>query len=107
MTAIASIAHSALLGTTDVALLSLVLVPLLLEMRLLVLFPMLGADVDDVVDPAAATDVVIVVADDDATVVDDDGEDVVDAVAVLATGAAVATDVVVAVVLPVVALGCC
>lgn len=85
-------------GTTDVALLSLVLVPLLLEMvlELLVLFPILVADVD-VVEPA----VVAVVAGDETVTAE--GEDAVDVVTVLVTGA-VATDAVVAVVLPV-ALG--
>lgn len=87
-----------LLGTTDVALLSLVLVPLLLEMvlELLVLFPILVADVD-VVDP-----VVVDVGARDETVAAE-GEDAVDVVTVLDTDA-INTDAVVAVVLPV-ALG--
>lgn len=97
--AIASALLPSLPGTTDVTLLSLVLVvPLLLEMvqeLLLVLFPILVADVD-VVDPA----VVDVVAAGDETAAE--GEDAVDVVTVLDTGA-VATDAV-AVVLPV-ALG--
>lgn len=86
-------------GTTDVALLSLVLVPLLLEMvlELLVLFPILVADVD-VVDPAVVD--VVVAGDETATA---EGGDAADVVTVLVTGA-VATDAVVAVVLPV-ALG--
>lgn len=97
--AIASVLLS-LPGTTDVALLSLVLVPLLLEMvlELLVLFPILVADVD-VVDPAVV-DVVVVAGDETATA---EGGDAADVVTVLVTGA-VATDAVVAVVLPV-ALG--
>lgn len=96
--AIASVLLS-LPGTTDVALLSLVLVPLLLEMvlELLVLFPILVADVD-VVDPAVVD--VVVAGDETATV---EGGDAADVVTVLVTGA-VATDAVVAVVLPV-ALG--
>lgn len=82
-------------GTIDVALLSLVLVPLLLEMvlELLVLFPILVADVD-VVDPA-----VVDVVTGDETVTVEEGE-TADVVTVLVTGA-VATDAVVAVVLPV------
>lgn len=88
-------------GTTDVTLLSLVLVvPLLLEMvqeLLLVLFPILVADVD-VVDPA----VVDVVAAGDETAAE--GEDAVDVVTVLDTGAVATDAAVVAVVLPV-ALG--
>lgn len=86
-------------GTTDVALLSLVLVPLLLEMvlELLVLFPILVADVD-VVDPAVVD--VVVAGDETATAEEGDAADVV---TVLVTGAD-ATDAVVAVVLPV-ALG--
>lgn len=82
-------------GTIDVALLSLVLVPLLLEMvlELLVLFPILVADVD-VVDPA-----VVDVVTGDETVTVEEGE-AADVVTVLVTGA-VATDAVVAVVLPV------
>lgn len=86
-------------GTTDVALLSLVLVPLLLEMvlELLVLFPILVADVD-VVNPAVVD--VVVAGDETATA---EGGDAADVVTVLVTGA-VATDAVVAVVLPV-ALG--
>lgn len=86
-------------GITDVALLSLVLVPLLLEMvlELLVLFPILVADVD-VVDPAVVD--VVVAGDETATA---EGGDAADVVTVLVTGA-VATDAVVAVVLPV-ALG--
>lgn len=111
---IASVALSALPGTTDVALLllSLVLVvPLLLEMvlleLLLVLFPMLVADVDDGVEPAADVVVTVVDAEDDETVDNDEGGDAVDVVTVLlVTGAAVATDAVVTVVLPEVALGC-
>lgn len=85
-------------GTTDVALLSLVLVPLLLEMvlELLVLFPILVADVD-VVDSAVVD---VVTGDETATA---EGGDAADVVTVLVTGA-VATDAVVAVVLPV-ALG--
>lgn len=96
--AIASVLLS-LPGTTDVALLSLVLVPLLLEMvlELLVLFPILVADVD-VVDPAVAD--VVVAGDETATAEEGDAADVV---TVLVTGAD-ATDAVVAVVLPV-ALG--
>lgn len=96
--AIASVLLS-LPGTTDVALLSLVLVPLLLEMvlELLVLFPILVADVD-VVDPAVVD--VVVAGDETATA---EGGDAADVVTVLVTGA-VATDAVVAVVLPV-ALG--
>lgn len=96
--AIASVLLS-LPGTTDVALLSLVLVPLLLGMvlELLVLFPILVADVD-VVDPAVVD--VVVAGDETATA---EGGDAADAVTVLVTGA-VATDAVVAVVLPV-ALG--
>lgn len=83
-------------GTTDVALLSLVLVPLLLEMvlELLVLFPILVADVD-VVNPAVVD--VVVAGDETATA---EGGDAADVVTVLVTGA-VATDAVVAVVLPV------
>lgn len=90
-----------LAGTADVALLSLLLVPLLLEtvLELLVLLHILVADVD-VVDPAADADVVV--GDE---VVAADGGDAVDVVTVLVTGAA-ATDAVVAVVLPVVAQGC-
>lgn len=93
--AIASVLLS-LPGTTDVALLSLVLVPLLLEMvlELLVLFPILVADVD-VVDPAVVD--VVVAGDETATA---EGGDAADVVTVLVTGA-VATDAVVAVVLPV------
>lgn len=96
--AIASVLLS-LPGTTDVALLSLVLVPLLLEMvlELLVLFPILVADVD-VVDPAVVD--VVVVGDETATAEEGDAADVVTE---LVTGAD-ATDAVVAVVLPV-ALG--
>lgn len=96
--AIASVLLS-LPGTTEVALLSLVLVPLLLEMvlELLVLFPILVADVD-VVDPAVVD--VVVAGDETATA---EGGDAADVVTVLVTGA-VATDAVVAVVLPV-ALG--
>lgn len=96
--AIASVLLS-LPGTTDVALLSLVLVPLLLEMllELLVLFPILVADVD-VVDPAVVD--VVVAGDETATAEEGDAADVV---TVLVTGAD-ATDAVVAVVLPV-ALG--
>lgn len=96
--AIASVLLS-LPGTTDVALLSLVLVPLLLEMvlELLVLFPILVADVD-VVNPAVVD--VVVAGDETATA---EGGDAADVVTVLVTGA-VATDAVVAVVLPV-ALG--
>lgn len=96
--AIASVLLS-LPGTTDVALLSLVLVPLLLEMvlELLVLFPILVADVD-VVDPAVVD--VVVAGDETATA---EGGDAADVVTVLVTGA-VATDAVVAAVLPV-ALG--
>lgn len=96
--AIASVLLS-LTGTTDVALLSLVLVPLLLEMvlELLVLFPILVADVD-VVDPAVVD--VVVAGDETATAEEGDAADVV---TVLVTGAD-ATDAVVAVVLPV-ALG--
>lgn len=90
-----------LAGTADVALLSLLLVPLLLEtvLELLVLLHILVADVD-VVDPAADADVVV---GDEAVAAE--GGDAVDVVTVLVTGAA-ATDAVVAVVLPVVAQGC-
>lgn len=88
-------------GTTDVALLSLVLVvPLLLVMvleLLLVLFPILVADVD-VVDPAVVD---AVVAGDETAA---EGGDAVDVVTVLVTGAIATDAAVVAVVLPV-ALG--
>lgn len=88
-------------GTTDVALLSLVLVvPLLLVMvleLLLVLFPILVADVD-VVDPAVVD---AVVAGDETAA---EGGDAVDVVTVLVTGAVATDAAVVAVVLPV-ALG--
>lgn len=97
--AIASALLPSLPGTTEVALLSLVLVvPLLLEMvqeLLLVLFPILVADVD-VVDPA----VVDAVAAGDETAAE--GGDAVDVVTVLVTGAVATDAAVVAVVFPVV-----
>lgn len=99
--AIASALLPSLPGTTDVALLSLVLVvPLLLVMLLeplLVLFPILVADVD-VVDPAV--DDAVVAGDETAA----EGGDAVDVVTVLVTGAVATDAAVVAVVLPV-ALG--
>lgn len=97
--AIASALLPSLPGTTDVALLSLVLeVPLLLVMvleLLLVLFPILVADVD-VVDPAVVD---AVVAGDETAA---EGGDAVDVVTVLVTGAVATDAAVVAVVFPVV-----